>query len=262
MRNKYDSDISREQFEQISPLLESFRKTTKPRIVDLYDIFCAILYLLKSGCQWRMIPKDFPNWRTVYEYFKLWKKRTDDDDSLLEIILNQLVKEERIAAGREELTSFIIVDSQSVPNADTAEEKGYDGGKKISGIKRHLAVDSQGLPHAIHVTIANVGVREGVLEAFQQSSANLSNVIKVLGDGTYTGADFAQNVKKAIGASVETAKRNELHTFEIIPKRWVVERSFGWLDKYRRLWKNCERQLHTSLQMVVLAFVAILLKRT
>ena len=101
MRNKYDSDISREQFEQISPLLESFRKTTKPRIVDLYDIFCAILYLIKSGCQWRMIPKDFPKWRTVYEYFKLWKKRTDDDDSLLETILNQLVKEERVADGEK-----------------------------------------------------------------------------------------------------------------------------------------------------------------
>lgn len=96
---------------------------------------------------------------------------------------------------------------------------------EISGIKRHLAVDSQGLPHAIHVTTANVGDRQGALEAFQQSSANLSNVIKVLGDGTYTGADFAQKVKTAIGASVETVIRSELHTFEVIPTRWVVERS-------------------------------------
>lgn len=129
MRSKYDSDISREQFEPIRPLLESFRKITRPRDVDLYDIFCAILYLLKSGCQWRMIPKDLPNWQTVYGYFKLWSKnRPDDQESLLDTILTQLVKEHRVADGREELTSFVIVDSQSVPNADTAEEKGYDGG--------------------------------------------------------------------------------------------------------------------------------------
>ena len=263
MTSKYPSDITKEQFENILPSLENFRQKTKPRQVDLYDIFCAILYVLKSGCQWRMLPKDFPHWRTVYEYFRIWKhKPADDQPSWLESILGQLVEDHRVANDRHEKTSFIIIDSQSVKNADTAEEKGYDGGKKVSGIKRHLAVDTQGLPHAIHVTTAEVTDRAGALEAFQVSSESLLEVINVLADGGYTGKPFAEAVEELVGASVEIAKRSELHTFEVIPKRWVVERSFGWLDKCRRLWKNCERQLNTSLQMVVLAFMALLLRRT
>lgn len=264
MRNStYPSDISREQFDKILPLLESFRKVTKPRTVDLYDIFCGILYLLKSGCQWRMLPKEFPHWRTVYDYFRLWKKKpASGQPSLLESILSQLVEEHRVADDRDEKTSFIIIDSQSVQNADTAEEKGYDGGKKVSGIKRHLAVDTQGLPHALHVTTANVTDRNGALEAFQESNESLSGVINVLADSAYTGKPFAEAVEELISASVEIAKRSELHTFKVIPKRWVVERSFGWLDKCRRLWKNCERQLNSSLQMVVLAFMVLLLRRT
>jgi len=155
MRNKYPSDISREQFNNILPLLESFLKKTKPRTVDLYEIFNAILYILKIGCQWRMLPHDFPVWQTVYSYFKIWKKKpADDQPRLLESILTQLVEEHRLDDDRAKKTSFIIVDSQSVPNADTASVQGYDGGKKVSGIKRHLAVDANGLPHAIHVTTA------------------------------------------------------------------------------------------------------------
>ena len=263
MRSKYPSDISREQFENILPFLENLRQKTKPRQVDLYDIFCAILYLLKSGCQWRMLPKDFPHWRTVYEYFRLWKKQPDaEQPSLLETLLSQLVEEHRLADERLEQTSFIILDSQSVPNADTAEKKGYDAGKKISGIKRHIAVDTQGLPHLIHVTTANVTDREGAIEAFQHSGNRFERVFNVLVDGGYTGEEFANSVKKLINASVEVALRTSLHTFKVIPQRWIVERSFGWLDKFRRLWKNCERQINTSLKMVVLAFISILLKRT
>jgi transposase len=154
------------------------------------------------------------------------------------------------------------VDAQSVKNTDTAEQKGYDAGKKGSGIKRHIAVDTQGLPHAIHVTTANVTDRTGALEAFELHQEDLGKVQTVLVDGGYTGEPFAGAVKKLLGASVEVVKRNELHTFTVLPKRWVVERSFAWLEKCRRLWKNCERKLTTSLQMVVLAFVALILKRS
>ena len=155
----------------------------------------------------------------------------------------------------------MIVDAQSVKNTDTAGEKGYDGGKQVSGIKRHIAVDTNGLPHAIHVTTANVTDRAGALEAFDLSKGNLGLVQKVLVDGGYTGEAFAASVKALLGAEVEVAKRSELHTFAVIPKRWVVERSFAWLEKCRRLWKNCERKLITSLQMVALAFLALLLRR-
>ena len=164
------------------------------------------------------------------------------------------------------------MDSQSVKNTDSAENKGYAregvwnqaphrSGKKVSGIKRHIAVDTQGLPHAIHVTTANVTDRAGALAMFDRRRANLSQVQNVLVDGGYTGKPFATAVQSLLGASVEVVKRNELHTFVVLPKRWVVERSFGWLEQCRRLWKNCERKLNTSLQMVVLAFAVLILKR-
>ncbi len=164
--------------------------------------------------------------------------------------------------GRSATTSFCIVDSQSVKNTDTAENKGYDAGKKISGIKRHIAVDINGLPHAIHITTADVTDRAGALETFSKEKDALSDVVSILVDGGYTGDPFATSVQNILGASVQVAKRSELHTFAVIPQRWIVERSFGWLEKCRRLWKNCERKLNTSLHMTVLAFLVLLLKRS
>ena len=155
----------------------------------------------------------------------------------------------------------MIVDAQSVKNTDTAEQKGYDAGKKVSGIKRHIAVDTQGLPHAMAVTTAEVTDRKGALEALSRNKSSLSRVANVLADGGYTGTPFAEGVRDLLGASVEIVKRNELHTFAVIPKRWVVERSFAWLEKCRRLWKNCERYLNTSLQMMNLAFLVLVLRR-
>lgn len=156
---------------------------------------------------------------------------------------------------------MVIVDAQSVKNTDTAKEKGYDAGKKVSGIKRHIAVDTQELPHAITVTTANVSDRDGACEMTKQERSALSDVQKMLVDGGYRGEKFAGVIKKLIRATVEVVKRNELHTFKVLPKRWVVERCFGWLEKCRRLWKNCERKLSTSRQMIILAFISLLLRR-
>ena len=156
----------------------------------------------------------------------------------------------------------MIADAQSVKNADTAGQKGYDAGKKVSGIKRHIAVDTQGFPHATAVTTADVTDRNGALGAIDRCKPNLELVESVLVDGGYTGQPFADGVMQRIEATVEVVKRNELHIFAVLPKRWIVERSFGWLDKCRRLWKNCERKLNSSLNMVVLAFLALLLKRS
>ena len=133
--------------------------------------------------------------------------------------------------------------------------------KKVSGIKIHLGTDILGLPNAIHVTTANVTDRDGALEMLELFAPKLSCLIKLLCDGGYTGENFANAVMALIGAEVEIAKRNELHKFEVIPKRWIVERSFAWLEHFRRLWKNCERLLHTTHQMVTFAFISILLKR-
>ena len=261
-RKTYPSDISRGQFAPLLPLLESARKRTAPRQVDLYDVFCAILYLQRTGCSWRALPGDFPKWRIVHSYFQRWTEPRESGISILEEALkkNQVVAERR-KQGRHEATTFLIIDAQSVKNTDTAMEKGYDAGKKVSGIKRHIAVDTQGLPHALAVTTADVTDRKGCLLALKRELDNLGAIQKILADGGYTGQAFASSVQELIGAEVEIAKRNELHRFAVLPKRWVVGRSFSWLEKNRRLWKNCERKLSTSLQMVALAFLGVLLRR-
>jgi len=156
----------------------------------------------------------------------------------------------------------LIVDSQSVKNTASARHKGYDAGKKVSGIKRHIAVDTQGLPHALAVTTANVTDRSGALQAIDRCAANLDEVNSLLVDGGYSGEPFADAVREKLEATVQVAKRSELHTFAVLPKRWVVERSFAWIEQSRRLWKNAERQLNTSLQFIHLAFINLLLKRS
>jgi transposase len=168
---------------------------------------------------------------------------------------------ERLKNGKKCKTSLGIVDAQSVKNTESGREKGYDAGKKVSGIKRHLIVDTNGLPHALAITTANITDRAGALQALEINKKGLSKVTKLLVDGSYSGKPFSEEVKKLIKASVEVIKKNELHKFEVLPKRWVVERSFSWLEKCRRLWKNCENKINSSLQMMILCFIRVLLKR-
>ena len=152
MYHSYPSDISREQFARILPTLESARRRTKPRTVDLYDVFCGVLYLLKSGCQWRMLPADFPDWRTCYQYFRQWSERPGPgQDSILEQVLKKSVGAARQSNGRKEQTSFCIVDSQSVKNTDTAEHKGYGGQEGIR---------NQASPRGGHARIAPCDPRD------------------------------------------------------------------------------------------------------
>ena len=264
MRERYPSDITREQFEIIRPVLEGATKTTHPRKYDLYDIFCAVLYLIKEGCTWRGIPHDFPKWENVRYHYDIWAKPDESGFSLLDGILRDLVEIEREANHRKTQTSMLIIDSKSSQNADTAQTKGYDAGKKINGIKWHLGVDILGLPHVILFTAANVTDRDGAIQMishYHNETDYLELLKKALVDGGYSGEKFAEAIKAISGAEVEVVKRNELHTFAVLPKRWIVERTFGWLDKCRRLWKNCERLLHNSLQMITLAFTRLLLAR-
>jgi len=132
-RKSYPSDVSRESFCVIESELLGATKRTKPRKYDLYDVFCAILYVLKEGCTWRAIPHDFPKWQNCFYHFRNWSKQDVNGESLLDRLLKKLVEAERTINGRSELTSMLIVDSKSIQNADTAGEKGYDAGKKLPG---------------------------------------------------------------------------------------------------------------------------------
>jgi len=130
MRKPYPSDITREQYSEIKTTLETACKQTRPRTYDLYDIYCAVLYIAKEGCTWRALPHDYPKWENVYYHFQNWSRKDENGQSVLDKVLRKLVESERINTGREPETSMIIIDSRSVKNVNTAEEKGYDGGKK------------------------------------------------------------------------------------------------------------------------------------
>ncbi|MEY8389711.1 IS5 family transposase [Oscillospiraceae bacterium 38-13] len=259
--HQYPSDISREEYKLIREDLEGAKKTTRPRKYDLYDVFCAVLYVIQGGIQWRMLPSDYPKWQSVYYHFRVWSEKDETGGSILDKVLQKLVKQIRNEDLRRDKTTFGIVDAQSVQNADTAEEKGYDAGKKLSGIKRHVIVDTMGLPHAIAVTTADVTDRDGAIQMILLNLDNLSHVEKFLVDAGYSGERFANQVKDICRAQVEVVKRSELHKFVVLPRRWVLERLFGWLDKFRRLWKNCERKLLISAQMLTFALIAILIRR-
>ena len=174
MREAYASDISKEKFEEIRSVLEGVRKRTKPTTVDLYEVFCGVLYVLRTACQWRMLPRDFPNWVTVYSYFVKWRTPGEDGVSALELALTNQVCAARQKLGRNEKPTLLIVDAQSVKNTDTAGYRGYDAGKKVSGIKRHIAVDTQGLPHAVAVTTADVTDRNRATSDVRYPSLSFS----------------------------------------------------------------------------------------
>ena len=135
--HEYPSDISREEYAQIREDLEGAKKRTRPRKYDLYDVFCAVLYVIQGGIQWRMLPKDYPQWQSVYYYFRLWSEKDEAGVSILDRVLQKLVKQIRNEDLRRDKTTFGIVDAQSVQNADTAEEKGYDAGKSIRNQTPH-----------------------------------------------------------------------------------------------------------------------------
>ena len=130
MRKVYPSDITREQFEVVRYWFDSARKKTHPREYNLYDIYCAVLYVLKEGCRWRSLPHDFPKWENVYYHYRIWSEKDEKGKSILDKVLEELVMSERVINGREAEPTMTILDSKSIKNAFTAEEKGYDGGKK------------------------------------------------------------------------------------------------------------------------------------
>ena len=131
MRDYYPSDITREEFEVIRYSLGTAKKSTHPQTIDLYDIFCAVLYRLRESCRWRSLPHDFPKWQICYYHYNVWRSAAEGEESVIDRVLRELVESERVIKGRQQQTTMAIVDSKSVKNTNTAEEKGFDAGKKL-----------------------------------------------------------------------------------------------------------------------------------
>lgn len=215
-----------------------------------------MLYLLKTGCQWRMLPGDFPDWRIVYYYFSSWKK-----NGVIEVLQEALVEKTRRKSGRKGQPTAGIIDAQSVKSTlVSSESKGFDAGKKVKGIKRHIIVDTLGLVLAVVVQGASLQDRDGALEVINKMAESWRDITRIFADGGYRGKLIGL-VRTNFKIEMEIIKRNELHTFKILPKRWIVERTFSWIDTNRRNSKNYERLNDTSVAMVHLSSIRIMLNR-
>lgn len=251
------SDLTDTEWQLIDDCFPSPCKTGRPREHSYRELLDAIFYLTKTACQWRNLPENFAPWRTVYHYFRKWKRT-----GLLAAIHGHLREQLRLVAGRKRHPSAGIIDSQSVKSTESSDERGYDAGKKVNGRKRHVLVDTMGLILLAMVLPANIQDRDGARQLltvfFGQPSRR--RVKHIWADGGYAGTlvDWARQLWRC---TVEIVKRSELHTFRVLPRRWVVERTFGWLGRYRRLNRDYERQAQTGEVMVYLAMIRLMLAR-
>ena len=254
---RYTSDLTDTEWQLIDFCFPKPNKKGRPRKHPFRELLNAIFYILKTSCQWRNLPTHFARWGTVYHYFRLWKR-----NGLWVDIHTHLREHARQVEGRKRHASAAIIDSQSVKSTETSDERGYDAGKKVNGRKRHILVDTIGLVLMVMVLPANIQDRDGakqLLAAFF-SQATPRRIKHIWADGGYGGAllDWAQRLWRC---TIEIVKRSELHTFKVLPRRWVVERTFGWLGRYRRLNRDYERQAKTGETMVYLAMIRLMLAR-
>lgn len=234
MKNRCKTDLSDEQWRLIEPLIPPAKPGGRPRKTDMRDVVNGCRYMLRTGCQWELLPLDFPPKSTVYEYFSTWSK-----DGTFERILHVLRDMVRVDARRSTEPSAAIVDSQSVKTAVPAIEKGYDGAKKIKGRKRHLATDILGLVLAVVVHSAAISERAGAKLLLRRLKPLFSSIKIFFGDGGYSGEPLKQWVSDLFNALLKIVKRPR-KKFQIVKFRWVVERTFGWLNSQRRLSKDYE----------------------
>lgn len=257
----YATELTPNQWKVLEPLLPPPKSTGRPRSVSLMLVIQAILYVLVTGCAWRLLPKEYPPYSTVYYYFRQWR-----DDGNWKRIHDALFEQVRCTAGRDLSPSAASLDSQSVPTAVMVHEAvGYDGAKQIKGRKRFTLVDTLGLLMAVQVVAANVPEREGakqLLNKVNQDRERFPRLARIWVDGGFSGQDFMRWVIDTFRWILETVLRPQgAKGFVLLPKRWVVERTYGWLHWCRRLNVDYEHLTTSSEALIHIAMIRIMVRR-
>lgn len=252
----YPTDLTDRQWDCIKNLIPDAKPGGRPRTLDIRQVLNALLYLVVSGCQWRMLPRHYPNWKSVYHYFRQWRA-----DGTWQRIHDTLRAAVRRRAGRHKHPTAGCLDSQSVKTCGGRGRRGYDAGKQIKGRKRHLLVDTLGLPLTVVVTAASVSDPAGARLVCRRLGGAGKKLRRVWVDGTYRGTllDWVNRHHKFHLQPVlrEPGQKG----FAVLPKRWIVERTFAWLSQCRRLGKEYEALPVSSEAMIHLAMIRVMVRR-
>jgi putative transposase len=257
-KHSYPTDVTDEQWAKLGVLLPARQKYGRPP-VDRRMIINALLYLARAGCSWRLLPRDFGHWETVCGYFRRWCK-----NGLLERINDVLRSDIRRSVGKRSQPTAAILDSQTVRSADHAGERGYDGAKHTKGRKRHILVDTLGLLLAVCVTPANVGERDGARGFLSKAIQSFGWLRCIWADQGYDGQSFASWIashRKTGTLRLEIVSRIFSRGFRLLPRRWIVERTFGWFVKNRRLVRDYEITTSSAEGWIYVSMIGLMLRR-
>jgi len=254
---RYPSDLTSHEFAVVAPYLPAQHNPRgRPRQVDLHEIINALSYWLRSGCQWRILPKDFPHWKTVYSYYWRWCQA-----GIWQHLHQALYPLARVHQGRNPLPTAAILDSQSVKTCESGGPCGYDAAKCVRGRKRHILVDVLGLLLTAIVHTADIQDRQGGVNVLAAASRYFSSLLLIWADAGYSGPVFAQAFAAIASWTLDIVSKPKTTTFLVSPKRWIVERTFAWMGRNRRLSKDYERNIAHSQTNLFLAMSLLMARR-